>query len=192
MKIAEYYPKFYDGVREFELIADIDDGLLNQLKDELTTAHANNYVLTANEKAVGIYESALAIMANPTTESLDFRRQRILNRYQMRSPFNLGFLKDRLDQIIGKGKYLLTIDYDHYTMYLEMTIDNFNWFKEANLTINWVKPANIKYIMVPVLIESFQLREQAYVSKIKRFRAGISRAGDKVIDITDEKEVGLS
>ena len=193
MSIADYQPNFYDGVVEFKLLADIEDELFEVLEKELKIAHANNFVLTANEKAIRIYEDVLNIVANPSVESIDFRRERILNRYQTKPPFTLPFLKERLDAIIGEGRYTLTVDYNNYTLYLELAFEDSFWFKEATRTINSIKPANIKYVMMPVLIERLVLKESASVQKLKRFRLNISRIGkDKLAIVEEEKEVVLS
>lgn len=177
MRIADYQPNYYENVKEFKLLANIEDELFEEINNELQTAHANNYVMTANEKAIRIYEDALNIIPNPAIETLEFRRERILNRFQLHSPFTLRFLKEKLDAIIGKGKYVLTLDYNAYTMYLEMTIDNASWFKEANLTINWIKPANIKYVMVPVVFERLGLKERLFARKVEYFRISKSLLG---------------
>lgn len=183
MRIADYQPSYYENVKEFKLLANIEDELFEEVHNELQTAHANNYVMTANEKAIRIYEDALNIIPNPTVETLEFRRERILNRFQMYSPFTLKFLKEKLDAIIGKGKYVLTLDYNAYTMYLEMTLENASWFKEANLTINWIKPANIKYVMVPVIFERIYLKESLFAREVEYFRISRSRLGvNRLVD----------
>lgn len=190
MTLTDLQPAFYEGVREFKLLADIEDDMMNQIRLEIDQAHKNNYILTADEYAISLYERQLEIISNHR-EDLEFRRHRVLNRIQMQAPFTLKFLKEKLDVVIGEGKYVLTMDYDNYTMYLELSFNDANWFKEASLTVNSIKPANIKYVTVPVLFEGIILNECLIISEISRFKIGISRINATQIETSKEREVLL-
>lgn len=189
MRIADYQPSYYENVKEFKLLANIEDELFEILEKELTQTHANNFVMTANEKAIRIYEDALKIKADPSTETLEFRRWRILNRFQMRSPYTLRFLKERLDAILGAENYSLTMEYDEYTLYLEIVYKDSDRIKETNTMIRQMKPANIRYIMIPVVLEKLLLSESAKQAQVKLFRVGKSKIGDSLMEIINEQEV---
>ena len=64
---------------------------------------ANLFVQTMDEQTTADWEKIFRIVPNPLTETLQFRRDRILNRLSMHPPFTLTFLYQRLDALFGPG-----------------------------------------------------------------------------------------
>ena len=93
----------------------------------------------------------LNIIPKPATETIEFRRQRIINRLSMVPPFTFRFLKQRLDEIIGVDRYTASIDYPNYTLYIESSAENQEWFHEILVTVTKLKPANIVFINRPLV-----------------------------------------
>ena len=98
---------------------------------------------TMDERAVGMWEQVFRIVPNPQVESLAFRRTRVLNRISTRPPYTLGFLYQKLDELIGPGEWKVTVDYPNYTLYIESAAQNQNYATELAFTINRIKPAHI-------------------------------------------------
>lgn len=126
----------------------------------------NQYVLTASVRGIEAHEDSLGIKANPLTESLEFRRERIINRLSMMPPFTMRFLKRKLDDIIGVGKWTAHIDSDNYTLYIESAAANQLWFHEILVTLARSKPANIVFMNTPLLFAGVVASE-----KINRVKA---------------------
>ena len=109
----------------------------------------------------------LEIIPNPATETLQFRRDRILNRVSMTPPFTFRFLKKKLDEIIGVGKWKAYIDFSTYTLYVESSANNQIWFEEISITMRNLKPANIVFINQPLITQGLVISEEISYSTME-------------------------
>jgi len=99
-KASSYVPQIYKGFTEMEDLIAVEDNILDEAENEKKNLEDNQYVLTANEYGIEQYEDMLDIIPNPAVETLQFRRDRIINRLSMTPPFTFRFLKKKLDEII--------------------------------------------------------------------------------------------
>ena len=120
----------------------------------------NLYIQTMDEGTTAEWEAIFCIVANPATESLDFRRDRVLNRLSMRPPFTLTYLYQRLDALFGPGNWEVEMDYPNYTLYIEAAVEDQQYFSELSVTMDIVKPCHIVYISRPRISASFLLSEE--------------------------------
>lgn len=186
----ELFPSVYDGVREIAVLAETDDVLLDQALARLEQAQLNQFILTADEETIEVYEKMFSILANPSTESLEFRRERILNRMSLQPPFTMRWLQNKLDEIIGVGKWNAYVDYANRTLYVESFIVNQLWFNELRITINRIKPCNLVFINKPLLIEDVLASETVFTS-VKHYNYVLGRwqLGRKPFATIDPEEV---
>ncbi|WP_213334307.1 putative phage tail protein [Enterococcus casseliflavus] len=193
MTLKDLVPDFYDGVREFDVLFGVEDALVDQVDQQIQRAKANQWIQTADEQTIGFHEQLLGILANPELEDLLFRRQRILNRLQSMPPFTVPYLRDHLDKIFGADNYALVVNYEDYQIVLESSSDNANWFQEANIIINKIKPANIVYIQSPTFFQRIKIQESATIAPLTYFRIGRSRVGrDQLLKRAEEIEVSIT
>lgn len=165
-QLNSFLPKIYDNITEIDALMQSEQNIIDEFNTTMSTLFANTFVFTADENGVIMFEKILGIISNPSTESLEFRRMRIINRFSMSPPFTLRFLHSKLDEIIGKNKWSTFMDYENYTLYVESSMSDINLSIEAAYTINSIKPANIVYINMPKIFESVQVTEQQ--SRLKR------------------------
>lgn len=149
-----------------ELIS-AEDVILDNAEIEKNNLQNNQFVLTANEYGIEQYENMLSIIPNPSTETLEFRRDRIINRLSMTPPFTFRFLKKKLDEIIGVGKWKAYIDFSNYTLYVESSANNQIWFEEIIITMSNLKPANIVFINQPLITQGLVLSEKISYSTMQ-------------------------
>lgn len=147
----QYLPWIYNNVREMDELMDTEQLSLNELEAVISKWWANQYIPIADEDGIKVYEDQIGIIANPATEDLEFRRRRLLNRYSLQPPFTMRYLCIKLDEIIGVGKWNAWVDNDAFTLYIESSAENQNWFSEVSITINSIKPANIVFINKPTV-----------------------------------------
>lgn len=159
-QLSSYVPSYYNKVQEMDALMQVEQSMLDEFQYEMLRAFQNTFVLTADVSGIQLFESMLSIVANPSTEDLEFRRQRVLNRLTTSPPFTMRFLKQKLDAIIGQGKWQVTMDYDNYTLYVEASALNQNWYSELEFTINQIKPCNIVFINRPRTDMSMTLSEE--------------------------------
>ena len=150
-KAASYVPHVYNGFVEMGQIINADDITIDVAEKALSELVDNQWLSTARESGISQYEKLLGIVPDLSTENLQFRRDRLINRFSSKMPFTVPALKQKLDTIIGAGKYSLTIDHDNYTIYLESSSVNQIWYTETMLTISCMKPCNMVFVNNPLI-----------------------------------------
>lgn len=157
--IKPYFPSLYNNILEIDNLVKVENDLFENLNSEFDKAIRNEYVFTADKETIKRYETLLRITDGDDKE-LSFRRQRILNRLAMNMPFTIKALKQKLDELIGKGNYNVFVDPDRFTLYVESKILNQVWFNETYITIHKMKPANIIFVNKPFIDEKILANEE--------------------------------
>lgn len=168
-KIAEYWPPEVREIKEFEIIDAVENPQIRKFQEAIENLIKDNFVVTATEHGIGQYEKLLQIIPDKSTESLEFRRDRILNRLNMFPPFTLPFLRKLLSDTVGRNNYDVTMDYANYTLYLESSAINQQWFEEISFTINSIKPANIVFVNKPLLTDNLLISEEVETAQYKYY-----------------------
>lgn len=186
----DLFPSVYDGVLEISVLSETDDVLLDQALAKLERAQLNQFILTADEETISVYEKMFSILANPTTETLQFRRERVLNRMSLQPPFTMRWLQNKLDEIIGVGKWDAYVDYANRTLYIESFVVNQQWFNELRITINRIKPCNLVFVNKPLIMADVVANE-TIVSATKHYAyiLGQWQLGQEPFATTDSEEV---
>lgn len=165
-KAASYVPDVYKGFMEMDKLVSVDDINIDVAERALTDLLDNQWVVTANEAGIKGYEDMLGIVPDTSVENLEFRRDRLINRFSSRMPFTLPALRQKLDTIIGAGNYSLTIDHNQYIIYLQSSSSNQVWYTETMLTISGMKPCNMVFINNPLIPSDIKLSETIYFSSV--------------------------
>ena len=186
----ELFPSVYNGVLEISVLSETDDVLLDRALAKLERAQLNQFILTADEETISVYEKMFSILANPTTETLQFRRERILNRMSLQPPFTMRWLQNKLDGIIGVGKWNAYVDYANRTLYVESFVVNQQWFNELRITINRIKPCNLVFVNKPLIMADVVANE-TIVSATQHYNyiLGQWQLGQGPFATTDPEEV---
>ncbi len=159
------------------------DTQIRQFSEDQFIAKCSSAMLTEYERMFGITHS--------TSESEDFRRARLLNRMAAKPPYTLTFLRQRLDEIIGRGRYTMEMDYDAYTLYVESAAANQQWAHETAVTIGKLKPCNIVYVSRPLIPANLLAAEEiSYAQREYNYRLGTTwRLGMKPFLSLNDKGV---
>lgn len=165
--IIDYLPYWFRDIIEYQEICETESEQLSALADEMHAVADNFFFQTMDESAVNMWEQVLGIVPNPQTEDLDFRRFRVLNRLTTKPPFTLGFLYQKLDELIGPGLWTVTVDYPNYTLYIESSSKNQNYFTEVAYTINKIKPAHIVFVNKPLTITGITVDESVELTDLQ-------------------------
>lgn len=186
----DLFPSVYDGVLEISVLSETDDVLLDRALAKLERAQLNQFILTADEETISVYEKMFSILANPTTETLQFRRERILNRMSLQPPFTMRWLQNKLDEIIGVGKWNAYVDYANRTLYIESFVVNQQWFNELRITINRIKPCNLVFVNKPLIMADV-VADETIVSATQHYNyiLGQWQLGQEPFATTDSEEV---
>ncbi len=188
--LLRYLPPWFRRILDFQEICKTESAQMEALAAAINAVADNFFFQTMDERAVSTWEKIFGIVPNPQTETLDFRRQRVLNRVSMQPPFTLGFLYQKLDQIIGKGKYEIHVDYPNYTLYILSSAENQSYATEVSYTVGRIKPAHIVFINQPFVANKLTLGETVALSALVwQYRLGSWGLGLTPFVLTEDKEV---
>ena len=158
-------PPWYSQILDYQQICQTEAQQFEALADEIIAIADNFFFQTMDEGSVLLWEQALGIVPNPSTESLSFRQARLINRISMQPPYTIWFLYQKLDELIGPGQWNVTVDYPNYTLYIESYAQNQSYANEVAYTINRIKPAHIVYVNSPLVSSPLTLTEEIQQSQ---------------------------
>lgn len=171
-------PHWYREILDYQEICQTEEAQLDALAAEITGVADNFFFQTMDAAAVSQWEQIFGIVPNLSTEDLSFRRARLLNRISTRPPYTLGFLYQKLDELIGPGAWQVTMDYPNYTLYVESSAQDQQYATEVAYTIGHIKPAHIVYINRPFLQDALFLSETvSYSSQAFNYKLGLWQLG---------------
>lgn len=143
--LKKYLPSLYRENKEMEGLMNAEQPIYDEAETDTKFAFSRQFVVTADEKGVEQYEKILGIM--PTaTDSLEFRKRRVITRLSTTPPYTLNYLKQQLTTIFGAGNFNAWVDYGKRELYVDSFINNISLFFELETFIAKVKPANMIYI----------------------------------------------
>jgi hypothetical protein plarl_07030 len=109
-KLLSLLPPWYREILDYQEICRVEEEQFAALAENVKSVANNFFFQTMDESAISQWEQVLAITPDSTTEDLEFRRVRILNRLSTRPPFTIGFLYQKLDELIGIDKWEATVE----------------------------------------------------------------------------------
>lgn len=126
------------------------DNILNTKQTELDSldkiqlrAYANNIPWIADIWGIARFEELLGIIANPSTETLEYRRGRIINNLAMGQGFTRLRLLSILNSIFGPENIELFVDYNEYTIFLNVWTQVPRLLTDTLRTLRIMIPANM-------------------------------------------------
>ena len=161
-----YLPEWFRKILDFQEICKTEQEQMEALALAIHAVAGNFFFQEMDASAVAQWENIFGIVPNPAGESLEFRRARLLNRVSTRPPFTLGFLYQKLDELIGPGLWTVEVDYPNYTFYVESAAENQQYANEIAVTIGTIKPCHMVYVNRPYLRSDFALSEQIGLTQL--------------------------
>ena len=183
-------PPWYREILDYQQMCQTEQAQFALLAQELNTVADNFFFQTMDADTVAAWEQVFSIIPDPASETLEFRRDRLLNRISTRPPFTLGFLYQKLDELIGPGQWTVNVDYPNYTLYIESSALDQQYATEVAFTINHVKPAHIVYINTPFVRTGMLLSETISVSQ-RTFNYHLGSWALGVLPFASEQEQGV-
>lgn len=172
------FPQVYQNIREIKIICDVSHKKNCRLYEDIHKFKDDMYFATAGELAVDRYEQIAKISADPENESLSFRRERLKNRYNMTPPFTRRFYSEKLNEIIGVGKWKGYLNADRNILTVETSAFNQNWYYEIFETFNILKAIHVLFILKPTVVDQYIVNETiSYNTAIWNYRLGKWRLG---------------
>lgn len=183
-------PDWYKAIVDYQELCLTEGRQFEALAREINAVADNFFFQTMDLGIVAQWEEVFDIIPDPGVEPLEFRRNRLINRISSKPPFTLGFLYEKLDELIGPGKWTVRMDYPNYTLTIEASSQDQAYAGEVAFTIGRIKPAHVVYINSPYLHTALQmgetiaLGEAAYYYRLGEWSLGALPFADE-----SEKEV---
>ena len=189
-ELCKQLPPWYREVLDYQQMCQTETAQFEALAQEIVGVADNFFFQTMGLSGVEMWEKIFGIVPNPQTEDLDFRRYRVLNRITTKPPFTLGFLYQKLDELIGPGLWEVNVDYPNYTLYIESSAQNQNYANEVAFTINKIKPAHIVYVNTPFIQSGLLLSEQIErLNRVYNYKLGLWALGALPFATDQDNEV---
>ena len=188
--VCKQIPTWFRDILEYQALCETETEQFTAFLNSMQAVASNFFFQTMDISAVSTWEQIFKIVPNPETETLDFRRARLINRISTKPPFTLGFLYRKLNEIIGPGQWTVDVDYPNYTLYIEASAQDKNYWSELAVTLNTIKPAHIVYTSRPLLSTPIQMSETVHLSRlIYNYRLGSWGLG--VLPFASEQDQGV-
>lgn len=189
-QLCQQLPPWYREVLDYQQICQTETAQFEALAQEITGVAENFFFRAMGLSGVEMWEQIFHIVPNPQTEDLEFRRYRVLNRITTKPPYTLGFLYQKLDELIGPGLWEVNVDYPNYTLYIESSAQNQNYATEVAFTINRIKPAHIVYVNTPFIQSGILLSEQIErLNRVYNYKLGLWALGQLPFATDQDSEV---
>lgn len=163
--LAKYYPIVYKDVLEIDELVKTENRLFEELEKITLEVEQNQFIMTANARGLAVYENMLNIIANPQSDSIQFRRERLINRLSSFPPFTLRELKGRLNNLLGQNNYDIEVVNDNYELKLDMRIGVYGKLDEVLKTLISIVPVNMQIITTNNL--SYEATGTVYTTSYK-------------------------
>lgn len=152
--LAIYYPIIYKGVLETDQLVATENVMFEELDSLTSEAEKNQFILTSNARGLQIYEKMLNIIANPESDSIQFRRERIINRLSTAPPFTIKELRNKLNQLLGQDNYIIDLVPKEYKFNLTSYIGEYGKLDEMLRTLFVILPVNLEKHILNLIIEN--------------------------------------
>ena len=111
----------------------------------MTRLQENFYLSTCDEETVAYYENLFGLRVR-LGDTLDFRKERLLQKFNTVVPFSIGFLKAKLGMLYGTDGYTLDVDSVESILRIKVTSDRYGAI-DLLYDLLWdVVPAHMKII----------------------------------------------
>lgn len=179
-RLMQYLPELYHDVVDFVELTETESLELISVEQAINRLLDDQFVTTATEQAIKRREKILGIQADPATETLEFRRKRLINRYSTKPPFTVRYLQRQLDFLVGEGLTIVSVDSQNFLLTVTANIDDAAVFKEVERTVRVVKPANMIYQQQTSLEDVIGLQERITKKDIFwNYKLGEWKLGEK-------------
>lgn len=133
-------PSWYEGIVETDVLMEIEDDLFEELRLQIERVQKNQYVSTADEQTIYLYEQMLGITTN-LEDPIEARRFRVLTRMTTQRPYTVAYLKELLDSF-GEGAEIL-IFYNEYRLVINTKFEEIGQVDELDYLFRAIVPANM-------------------------------------------------
>lgn len=117
-------PEYFRPIIEFGEILKAHGYSLGKLDETSEKVKDNNYIATCNEETIAYYEKLLGITYR-FGDTMEYRRMRVLQKYNTIVPFSIEFMRDKLTELYGEDGYEMSVDSTACKLKIKVTSDRY-------------------------------------------------------------------
>lgn len=140
-KVLRLIPEFLKDNQTSDDLYKVEKSEIDKLHGEIKKVFNNNFISTLDTKGIRKYEEMLDIV--PKYDDIEVRRNNILNRMTYRPPITRLKFLSILENVWGKGKYTFEIQYDKYTVIIDIYTTNPEIYWSFQEQVRELVPANM-------------------------------------------------
>ena len=144
MRLKKYLPEFISNIKEFQELDQVLSTEIDVLKEQLIRLQENQFIETANEEGLKRHEQMLNIVP---VKDIEMRRFNILNKYNSTIPFTTAWLTNTLNTTIGRGEFLIDLNYGTYTLTISVVKNKEHLIDNLKRELRKRIPANLVLII---------------------------------------------
>lgn len=148
MLIRVEYPEVVINIKDVKAAIDAGDKISDMVDKNLEELDNNITILTSEVSGIARREKILGIQP-PDTASLEDRRLEVLMRWYDTPLYTETTLRNKLDSVLGKGNYVLTIDLDKKLVECQIELTRRLMFKSVQELFEQMVP--LDYLLSVVL-----------------------------------------
>lgn len=182
-----YLPPVLQNIREFQELAKAVNPEIIALKKAINKVLNEQFIQSA-EDTLQWREKEFNITAS-SDETIEFRRERLIERKSRKPPITLRSLRNRLNAYIGTTQAEIELVPGEYAFSISIpAVDGYK-FRDIQRLVEELKPANMEYLQFPFSVERIRIKEESREIKIFYARAGLAIAGRTRIGTTLSERV---
>ena len=184
------FPEVIQNINDFKAMSASNNIQNELLADDMEQFERDLYFDTMQEDVVKMHEKFFDIHSLDG-ETLQFRRERIKSRYNIKPPFTRNYMKEKLDLIIGEEKYNLTVNCMNKSITVEASMEDKPYFEELYVTFNLIKPCTMVFITKPYTVCGIKISDAISRRTVQFYKMDGSKKLDgwKLGNVGDSMEV---
>jgi hypothetical protein len=147
-------PPYFKAIKDFAALMETEEIELARFEEYLWQVRDNFFIQTCDEATLRYHERLLRIRVS-SSDTIDFRRIRILSRYNNQARLTLPTLKKRLNLLIGAGLYVIDIDYGNYHFLLTVNTEEYNIIHECVYMLVFILPAHLTFSVMQNVLRGY-------------------------------------
>ena len=155
MRLKKYLPEFISEIKEFQELDKTVSVEIDKLREKMQQLQDNQFIESADSEGLSRYEKMLSIAYE---EDVATRRFNILNKYNSTIPFTLTWLTNMLNITLGKGNFLMDMNYNQYTLTISVLASKEHLIETLYKDLRKKIPCNLVLnitTLAPVEVDSY-------------------------------------
>ncbi|KYG90392.1 hypothetical protein A0U40_18330 [[Bacillus] sp. KCTC 13219] len=142
-RVFRNLPPVYDELLEMEKLSETVAVELDELDVAREKVEAEQFIMTASEKTIRTRERGYDIRADPSIETLDFRRRRLIVRQSTRLPITQRKVHEIINELVGSVNWEERLNVETCETLFIFDASEASVDKEIDYTLERILPLNI-------------------------------------------------